>query len=103
MKRKSGVFMAVKMFAKEIGVPNAVVCDMAKEQTSAELKGFLNDIGTTLHTLEEGTPWVNKAELYIKLMKEAIRKDMHESHSPLPFWVTEICPSRRVGHFKAPC
>ena len=76
--------MAVKMFAKEIGALNAIVCDMAKEQTSAELKGFLNDIGTTLRALEEGTPWANKAELYIKLMKEAVQKDMRESHSPFP-------------------
>ena len=94
MKRKSEVYMAVKMFAKEIGTPNAIVCDMAKEQTSAELKGFLNDIGTTLRALEEGTPWANKAELYIKLMKEAVRKDMRESHSPLPFW--DYCLERRV-------
>ena len=46
MKRKSEVYMAVKMFTKEIGVPNAIIHDMGKEQTSAELKGFLNDIGT---------------------------------------------------------
>ena len=94
MKRKSEVYMAVKMFAKEIGAPKTIVCDMAKEQTSAELKGFLNDIGTTLRALEEGTPWANKAELYIKLMKEAIRKDLRESHSPLPFW--DYCLERRV-------
>ena len=86
--------MAVKMFAKEIGALNAIICDMAKEQTSAELKGFLNDIGTTLRALEEGTPWANKAELYIKLMKEAVRKDMRESHSYLPFW--DYCLERRV-------
>ena len=47
---------------------------------------FLYDIGTTLCALEEETPWANKAELYIKLMKEAVQKDMQESHSPLPFW-----------------
>ena len=61
---------------------------------SAKLKGFLNDIGTTLCALEEGTPWANKAELYVKLMKEAVWKDMHESHSPLPFW--DDCLERRV-------
>ena len=94
MKRKSEVLMAVKMFAEEIGAPNAIVCNMAKEQTSAELKGFLNDIVTSLCALEEGTPWANKAELYIKLMKEAIRKDMRESHSPLPSW--DYCLERRV-------
>ena len=94
MKRKSEVFMAVMMFAKEIGAPNAIVCDMAKEHTSDKLKGLLNDIGTTLRAWEEGTPWANKAELYIKLMKEAIQKDMCASHSPLPFW--DYCLERRV-------
>ena len=97
MKRKSEVYMVVKMFAKKIGAPNAIVCDMAKEQTSAELKGFLNDIGITLRALEEGTPWANKAELYIKLMKEAIRKDMRESHSLLPY--LDYCLERRVRIF----
>ena len=58
--------MAVKMFAKEIGAPSAIVCNMVMEQMSAKLKGFLNDIGTTLHVLEERTPWAIKAELYIK-------------------------------------
>ena len=94
MMRKSEVYMAVKMFAKEIGASNAIVCDMAKEQTSAELKGFLNDIGTTHRALEEGTPWENKAKLYIKWMNESVRKDMCESQSPLPFW--DYCLERRV-------
>ena len=44
--------------------------------------------------LEEGTPWSNKAELYIGLLKEAIRKDMRESHSPLAFW--DYCVERRA-------
>ena len=47
-----------------------------------------------LRALEEGTPWVNKAELYIKLMKEAVRKDMRETDSPLPF--SDYCLERRI-------
>ena len=94
MKRKSEVLMAVKIFAKEIGAPDALICDMSKEQTSSDMKIFLNEIGTTLRALEEGTPWANKAELYIKLMKEAVRKDMREANSPLPFW--DYCLERRV-------
>ena len=94
MKRKSEVMSAVKQFAKEIGAPDAIIRDMAQEQVSSDLRMFLNDIGTTLRALEEGTPWANKAELYIKLMKEAVRKDMRESHSPLPFW--DYCLERRV-------
>ena len=42
-------------------------------------------IGTKLRALEEGTPWSNKAELYIKLMKEAVCNDMKEAHCPLHF------------------
>ena len=85
LKRKSEVMSAVKQFTKEIGAPDAIVCDMSMEQTSPEIKTFLNDIGTTLRVLEEGTPWANKAEQYIGLLKESVRKDMRESNSPLSF------------------
>ena len=74
MKRKSEVLLAIKQFAKEIGAPDSFVADMSGEQMSSEVKKFCNDIGTTLRALEEGTPWSNKAELYIGLIKEAVRK-----------------------------
>ena len=56
------------------------------EHKSNELKPFLNEIGTLLHLLEEGTPWANKAELFIGILKEAVCRDMKESGSPIPFW-----------------
>ena len=59
-----------------------------------ELKQFCNTIGTTLQALEEGTPWANKAELYIQLMKEAVRKDMQVANSPLAFW--DCCIERHA-------
>ena len=61
---------------------------------SSEVKKFCNDIGTTLRALGEGTPWSNKAELYIGLIKEAVRKDMRESNSPLCLW--DYCVERRA-------
>ena len=94
LKRKSEVMSAVKQFTKEIGAPDAIVCDMSMEQTSPEIETFLNDIGTTLRVLEKGTPWANKAERYIGLLKESVRKDMRESNSPLPFW--DCCLEWRV-------
>jgi hypothetical protein len=72
MKKESDVLQAVKQFAKEIG--DALICDAAKAQTSAAMRTFCIEIGTTLRALEEGTPWSNKAELYIGLIKEAVRK-----------------------------
>ena len=94
MKKKSEVLHAIKQFAKEIGAPDSFVAVMSGEQMSSELKKFCNDIGTTLRALEEGTPWSNKAELYIGLIKEAVRTDMCESNSPLCFW--DYCVERRA-------
>ena len=94
MKRKPEVVLAIKLFAKEVGAPDSFVADLSGEQMSSEVKKFGNDIGTTLRSLEEGTPWSNNAELYIGLIKEAIREDMCKSNSPLCFW--DFCVERRA-------
>jgi hypothetical protein len=94
MERESDVLKAVKQFAKEIGAPDALICDAAKAQTSRAMKQFCNEIGTTLRALEENTPWANKAELYIGLLKEAVRKDMKSSNCPIAFW--DYCIERRA-------
>jgi hypothetical protein len=44
--------------------------------------------------LEEGIPWANKAELYIGLLKEAVRKDMKDQDSLMVFW--DYCIERRA-------
>jgi hypothetical protein len=94
MRSKKEVFQAVKQFAKEIGAPDAIIADAAREQKSLELWKFCSKIGTTLRVLEEGTPWTNKAKLYIGLIKEAVRKDMKASDCPLVFW--DYCVERRA-------
>ena len=58
------------------------------------MKKFCTDIGTTMRTLEENTPWSNKSKLYIGIIKEAVRKDMKDSNSPLAFW--DYCVERRA-------
>ena len=94
MKRKSEVLSAIKQFAKEVSAPDEIGSDMAREQVLQDVQQFCNTIGTMLRALEEGTPWSNKAELYIKLMKEAIRNDMKEANCPLCFW--DYCLEHRV-------
>jgi hypothetical protein len=93
MKKESEVLQAVKQFAKKIGAPKALICDAAKAQTSAAMQTFCNEIGTTLQALEEGTPWSNKAELYIGLIKEAVRKDTKASGCPIAY--SDYCIKRR--------
>ena len=94
MRRKSEVLQAIKQFAKEIGVPTSIIADMAGEQMSQEVRKFCNDIGTTLQAMEEGTPWSNKAELHIGLLKEAVWKDMCESDLPMCLW--DYCVERQA-------
>ena len=94
MTKKSEVLLAIKQFAKKIVAADSFVPDTSGEQMSSEAKKFCNDTGTTLRALEEGTPWSNKTELKIGLIKEVVRKDMCESNSPLCFW--DYCVERRA-------
>jgi hypothetical protein len=85
LRSKSQVPAALKIFAKAIGAPDAIVADCSGEQTSKETRAFLQQIGTSLQVLEKGTQWANRAELYIGLIKEAVRKDMKQSGAPIVF------------------
>ena len=85
MKSKGEVPDALKMFAKEIGALNAIVCDDSGEQTSHNVRAFCNQMGTVLCVLERDTPWANHAELYIGLVKEVVQKDMKATNCPLVF------------------
>ena len=56
MKSKSEVLQAVKLFAKKIGSPEAMICDVSGDQTSNTLNIFCSKISATLRFLEEVTP-----------------------------------------------
>lgn len=94
MKSKKDVPKAMKAFAKEVGAPDAIICDAAREQISQEVRTFCSKIGTALRVLEKDTPWANRAELYIGIIKEAVRRDMKDSDCPLVFW--DYCAERRA-------
>lgn len=83
MEKEADVLLALKLFAKDVGAPEALVTDGARAETSAEIKKFCINIGTTLKILEQGTPWANLAELYIGILKSAVSKDMKESDCPI--------------------
>ena len=86
MKNQRDYPQALRIFSKDVGAPEILVCDPHPSQKSPELKYFLNKIGTTLRPLEQNTQWANRAELYVGLVKEAVRKDIRSSGSPLLLW-----------------
>jgi hypothetical protein len=98
MKKQSDYFLALKQFAKDVGAPDVLVCDPHPAQTKREVREFCTQIGTTLKVLEAETQWANCAELYIGLIKEAVRKDMQMTRSPLVLW--DYCMERRALIFQ---
>ena len=82
------------MFAKEVGVPEAIIDYSYKCHKSKEVQQFCHKIGTTLCVLEGLTQWANRAEIYVGLLKEAVRKYMLQENPPLVFW--DNCAERRA-------
>ena len=94
MTTESDIPKALHVFAKEVGAPDTIIADAARAQKSKAVKEFLSSIGTTLRILEENTPWANRAERYVGIMKSATRKDMKSSDSPIVFW--DYCMERHA-------
>ncbi len=98
MKDQCSYFSALKQFVKEVGAPEVLVCDSHPTQKKRDVKEFCVQIGTTLRVLETETQWANQAELYVGLLKEATRKDMGATGSPLVLW--DYCMERRALIFQ---
>ena len=94
MKSKGDFKDSLHLFCKEVGVPVDLVVNPSGERTSKEVTKFCHQVGTTLRILEESTQWANRAELYIGIFKESIRKDLHRTNSPMRLW--DYCAKRRM-------
>ncbi len=73
MKDQCSYFAALKVFAKEVGTPEVLVCNSHLTQKKLKVKEFCIKNGTTLCVLEAETQWANCAKLYVGLLKEAIQ------------------------------
>ena len=85
MKLKSQVPKVYKLFFKHVGVPEAIVCDGSKEQTSGESKKLCDSVGTTIRMLERNKPFSNRTELYVGMVTRAVKRDLIESDAPMRF------------------
>ena len=71
MRNELKALQAMKIFAKHLGVPEAIMTDASAAKTSRDVRDFCIKIGTVWKKLEEGVPWANLAELYIGLLKSS--------------------------------
>ena len=92
MRTQSEYLSLLKQFAKEVGVPKALVCDSHHSQKACDVKGFLTSVGTKLKVLEAETQPENRAKLLVGMFKEATRKDLSESNLHIVLW--DYCMER---------
>ena len=79
-------------FFKEIGVPVSLVLDGHMDQNNNNTNKLCHQVGTTLRILEAGTLWANQAELYIRIFKEYVRRDLRMTNTPMVLW--DYCMDR---------
>ena len=91
----SGEFhLALKMFAKDIGVPLSLILDPSGEQTSGKVTKICHEMSTTPKILKESTHHANVAERYVRLKKTSIRKDLRKLDAPMVLW--DFCAECRM-------
>ena len=86
VSRKSGFPKALTAFFKEEGVPPALVVDGAKEQVKGKSLKLCHQVGCEIRELEQGTPYSNRAEHYVGILKEKVLREMKRTKSPRKLW-----------------
>ena len=80
------ISLALKKYFKEIGVPEKLICDQAREQVKGDSKILCHDAGCTVVELEKGTPSSNRVERAIKTLKDETKNDLFQSNCPMVLW-----------------
>ena len=86
MKKRAELTSTVKLFCKEVGVPPKLIADKAKEKILGDTKRLCDLSECKIIQLEKGIPAANRAERYIQMIKNKVKKDLTTSDSPLVFW-----------------
>ena len=94
MKAESELHHSVKAMFKEVGVPQKLIADGAKAQIYGKAKMICDQSGCKVIELEKNTPFANRAERYIQILKNGSKADMVRADSPMVFW--DYCLERRV-------
>ena len=86
LESKAGerIKFALKKYFKDVGVPPMIICDAAREQVQGDALLLYNEAGCQIYELAKDTPAANRAERYIKMLKDATKKDLVTSNLKLP-------------------
>ena len=71
-----------------------IICDAAREQIQGDALMLCNESGCQIYQLEKDTPAANRAERYIKMVKDGTKKDLEQSNCPIVLW--DYCVERQA-------
>ena len=83
MKSQDEFDTTLHWFYEEVGVSINLIVDGFGAQKKSSVKRLSDKVGKTFKTLERASPWATRAELYVGLLKECVRKDIMESNYPM--------------------
>ena len=86
MKLRSELPLVLKSGFKEDGVPEKIICNGAPEQVAGEAARLCQLAESTIQQLERGTPWPNRAEGHVGIVKGKILLDFKDSNCPVVLW-----------------
>ena len=86
MQKKSLTHTTLKRLYQEVGVPHTMIVDNSKEQIHGDFKKLLSEAGTRLSRIERISPWMQRAEGYIREVKRAALRNQQRSGSPEALW-----------------
>ena len=97
MKKKSHASHALDRFLHEVGVPNEMLTDGAKELTLGEWGATCRKKKIKMETTEPHSPWQNHSERIGGLIKRKVKNMMRSTNTPLRLWdyCWEYCSSLR--------
>ncbi len=76
MKSKSEAPLALQDLIQDIGIPEHIHTDRAKEMTVGNRKKTCNEYGIKMSHTEKASPWQNRTEIEIREIKKHARRMM---------------------------
>jgi len=86
MRLKSEMPNALKCFIRDVGIPQTIHSDNAKELMQGEWKEICNEFMINTTYTEPHSPWQNRAEGQIRELKRHVQRKMKSWNVPKRLW-----------------
>jgi hypothetical protein len=97
IKSKGEAHLALQELFHDVGIPQHIHTDGAKEMVLGNWKKTCNEYGIKMSQTEKSSPWQNKTEIEIRELKKHTRRFMGKMKTPIKLW--DFCATY-VSHLR---